>query len=96
MGSPPPEDAPEPSAQDAATAEATFEAAPSGATLLCGFPIPGFTFNLNFKIPGFDFAFPPTFFFALSLKCDLSDPIDADFGGGRVGDEGLDADPEFG
>lgn len=96
MGSPPPDDAPPADAQADASASASFEPSPSGATL-CGFGFPFFTFNisLTIKLPPFDF--PPLFFFALSLNCDLSNPIDAEvgFGGGRVGTEDPDADPEF-
>jgi hypothetical protein len=71
---------------------------PSGFEL-CGFkfpPIFNFNISFNFSFP-FDFQFPPTFFFAISLKCDLSDPLDVDFGfgGGRVGSRDLNADPEF-
>ncbi len=63
---------------------------------LCGFPIPGFEFNLQIPgIPPLPFEFPPQWFFALALKCDLSDPIALDAGlGERGGTLGLDQDPE--
>lgn len=83
--------------QASASASASFEPAPTGATL-CGFGIPAFKFNLSFKIPKFPpFPFPPNFAFFLQLKCDLSNPIDAgvSFGGGRVGTTGVDVDDEF-
>lgn len=64
---------------------------------LCGFTIPpNFFFNIGFgvKIPSFDF--PPLFFFALCMQCDLADPIDTEFGfgGGRVSNIDIDADDE--
>jgi len=98
MGFPPPVDAPLLPEQTQASVDASFIPAPTGP-LLCGFGIPGFTFNISFRLPGFpSFDFPPLFFFGLSFKCDLSNPIDADFGfgGGRTGTTGLDDDPEFG
>ncbi len=87
MGFEPPTDAPSLPAQAAASASIGFAPSPSGLTL-CGFAFPSFTFSLNFRLPGLPkFAFPPLFFFALSLKCDLANPVDADFGfgGGRKG-----------
>jgi hypothetical protein len=95
MGSPPPEDAPSPEEQDAATVDAGFEPSPTGATL-CGFGIPIFFFGLNLKIPGLSAEFP-SFDFFIALNCDLSDPIDGDFafGGGRVGSSDVDSDDEF-
>lgn len=94
MGSPPPEDAPPPEQQEQQVVDAGFKPSPSG-NLLCGFGIPLFIFNLKlptFKFPPFDF--PPKLFFALSLNCDLSNPIDAEvsFGGGRVSQS--DANPD--
>lgn len=93
-GSPPPEDAPSPEAQDQQAVDASFEASPSG-TVLCGFPIPGFSFSLSFNLPAFPFTFPPQFSLPLSLSCDLAQTFDEPDGGGRVGDLGLDADPEY-
>jgi len=95
VGFAPPEDAAPPEAQDAASASAGFSPSPSGPEI-CGFAVPTFSFNLSFNLPLPSFALPPQFFFALSLKCDLSDPIDADagFGGGRVGRDDLEKDPE--
>lgn len=65
----------------------------------CGFAIPGFKLNLSFDLSLVlpSFTFPPQFFFALSLSCDLSRPFSADFGvgGGRKGKVGLDLDPEY-
>lgn len=86
MGSPPPPDAPSVDAQASVDASISFEPSPSGASL-CGFKFPSFSFNITFRLPSFHFDFPPSFFFALSLKCDLSNPIDAEvgFGGGRIG-----------
>lgn len=84
MGSPPPEDAPPPAQQEQQIVEAGFEPSPKGASL-CGFGFPSFNFAIN--IPGFKLPdIPPKFFFALSLNCDLSNPIDVDvgFGGGRA------------
>lgn len=86
MGAAPPPDAPSPAQQAAVSADASFEPSPSGFSL-CGFGFPVFNFNLSlrFKFPPFDF--PPTFNFFIALNCDLSNPIDAEFGfgGGRVG-----------
>lgn len=97
MGFPPPPDAPDLPEQEAIGASASFQPAPTGLEI-CGFAIPGFGFNFSFRIPFPDFDFPPSWFFALALKCDLSNPIDADFGvgGGRVAApvEGLDVDFE--
>ena len=95
-GSPPPEDAPSPEAQDQSAVDASFEPTDSGISL-CGFAIPGFAFNLAFNIPfppAFDF--PPPFSLPLAIPCPLALAEDAPDGGGRVGDLGLDADPEFG
>jgi hypothetical protein len=87
MGFAPPEDAPSLPAREAASVSISFAPAPTGLSI-CGFTIPGFNFNLTFRLPGLPkFDFRPLFFFALALKCDLSNPIDADFGfgGGRMG-----------
>ncbi len=86
MGFAPPPDYPSPEAQGQATAQASFEPSPSGPSL-CGFGVP--TFNFSFALPSFDFppaGFPPQLNFGIALKCDLSDPLDAQFGfgGGRV------------
>jgi hypothetical protein len=73
-------------------------ASPSGFAI-CGFGLPIFLFGLSLRIPLFPpFPFPPTFSFFLMLRCDLSDPFDADFGfgGGRVVNADPDADDEFG
>ncbi len=97
-GSPPPIDGPPPAPSPPSPPQPpniSVGIAPTGP-LLCGFGIPGFQLSISFKIPGLDFAFPPSLFFALALKCDISDPIDASFGygGGRQGTPGLDQDPE--
>ncbi len=97
MGFAPPPDYPSPSAQDSAQADASFEPSPSGPSL-CGFGIP--TFSFNFSLPGFQFppaGFPPQLNFGIALKCDLSDPIDAQFGfgGGRVSNVDPAADQQF-
>ena len=87
MGFPPAPDAPSLPEQDSIGASISFQPSPTGLEL-CGFKIPGFSFNISFKLPKLpSFDFPPLFFFALSLKCDLSNPISADFGfgGGRTG-----------
>lgn len=93
MGASPPVDAPEPSAQAEASASVEFAPSPTGADL-CGFKIPSFSFNLGFNVnlvlPGIPFPQIPT----LALKCDLSDPIDLEFGGGRVG-SAPEEDPEL-
>lgn len=96
MGFAPPEDAPSPEEQAAVDASVGFEPSPTGASL-CGFGFPSFSFNfvLRFKFPPFDF--PPQFNFFIGLRCDLSNPLDAEFGfgGGRVGTSDVDQDPEF-
>lgn len=78
---------------------AGFSASPSGFAL-CGFQVPpSFTINLGFSFALPDFSLPiPNLFFGLCLSCDLSDPLDAEFGfgGGRVGTDDLEVDPEFG
>lgn len=97
MGSPPPEDGPpEPPDVPAPPSPPNLSIGiPPSGPLLCGFGIPGFQLNAFFTIPKLDFEIPKLFF-ALSLKCDISDPIDADFGfgGGRQAKTGLDDDPE--
>lgn len=95
MGFAPPEDAPSPEVQDAVQLDAGFEPSPSGATL-CGFGIPTFALNLAFKIPIPPFPTLPTFDYFITLNCDLSNPIDAEFGfgGGRVGTADVDSDDE--
>ncbi len=87
MGFAPPVDAPSLPDQAAVGASLSFAPAPSGLTL-CGFAFPSFAFNFSFRLPKLpSFSFPPSFFFALALKCDLANPVDANFGfgGGRVG-----------
>ena len=95
MGTAPPDDAPPPAEQSAASASASFEPSPTGAKL-CGFGFPSFSFSLDFKLPAIPPLIPklPTFDFMVHLNCDLSKPIDADFkfGGGRVGQTDPDAD----
>ena len=96
MGTAPPPDAPPPEEQAAVNLDAGFEPSPTGASI-CGFGVPSFFLSLNFIIPGFppDFGLP-IFDFFITLNCDLSDPIDADFsfGGGRVGQSDVDSDDE--
>lgn len=97
MGSPPPADAPSPEVQDATAAAASFASAVPTGPSICGLAIPGLPALPTFSLPSFDFGFPPTWLLpSLALKCDLSNPISADFGpgGGRVGVEDLEADPE--
>lgn len=97
MGSPPPADAPAPEVQDAAAAAGSFASAVPSGPSICGFALPGLPPLPSFALPIPDFGFPPAWLLpSLSLKCDLSDPISADFGpgGGRVGVEDLEADPE--
>ena len=95
MGSPPPPDLPPPPDPGSVVSAVPV---PTGAAI-CGFAIPGFVFGIDFKIPALPFDFPPTLFFGIALKCDLSDPLDVDvgFGGGRS-PSGPDPnrDPEFG
>lgn len=83
---PPPDAPPPPPAEEGGvvSAQAGFAASPPSASI-CGFGIPDFTFSFSINLPGFDFALP-NFNFALSLKCDLDDPVDAEvsFGGGRT------------
>lgn len=97
MGVPPPPDALDLPAQNAITISASFETPPIGISI-CGFPltIPPFGFNVSFSIPIPEFQFPPPFPFFLPMLCDLINPIASKYGGGRVGDPGLDADPEYG
>ena len=90
------EDAPPPEEQDQSIVDAGFEPSPTGNTL-CGFGFP--TFFLTANIPGFQFpppGFPPTLNLALSLNCDLSDPLSAElsFGGGRVSTQDVGSDPD--
>lgn len=95
MGTAPPPDAPPPDEQNQASIEVSFEPSPSGNTL-CGFGIPGFAFGVT--LPGFGFTLVlPNLNLALALSCDLSDPIDAEFGfgGGRIGSKDVDSDDEF-
>lgn len=96
MGVAPPKDAPPPEEQAAVEANATFEPSPTGANL-CGFGFPTFSFGLsfNFGLPSFQF---PQFNYFIQLNCDLSDPIDAEFGfgGGRQPQGEVDVDPEYG
>ncbi len=98
MGFPPPPDAPDVPTQVSIGISASFEPTTPGLLAMCGFKIPGFGFNLTFTFQLPPFQFPPLFFFALALKCDLANPIEAEvgFGGGRIGTSGLNADPEFG
>lgn len=77
--------------------EASFEPSPTGATL-CGFGFPSFAFSLKLPaLPPLPSLQLPTFDFMIALNCDLSDPIDAQFGfgGGRVGQTDVDADDEL-
>lgn len=96
MGFPPPKDAPPPEEQSQAGIDAGFEPSPTGAQL-CGFQLPGFQFSI--QLPGFQLPSIalPNLNLALSLNCDLSDPIDGEFGfgGGRVGTADVDQDDEF-
>ena len=81
-----PQDFPTPEESAGVDASAGFAPSPTGAQL-CGFGLPLFKFNVNFRLPGFPpSGFPPTFNYFLALNCDLSNPIDASFGygGGRV------------
>ncbi len=95
-GSPPPVDAPPPEEQEAEAADASFADSPSGSEL-CGFPttLPAIQLPPAFALPAIDFENPFQFDFALQLKCDLEDPVDAPDGGGRVGDTGLQDDPDY-
>jgi hypothetical protein len=94
-----PPDAPDLPTQLAAGVSASFQPTTPGILAMCGFKIPGFDFSLSFLLllPGFDF--PPSFFFlfALSLKCDLANPLEASvaFGGGRSPSYVADLDAEF-
>src|SRR5690606_4725338 len=95
MGTAPPPDAPPPEEQDQVRVEGGFEPSPTG-NALCGFGFP--FFGIGITIPGFNFPIVfPILNLALSLNCDLSDPIDGEFGfgGGRVGSKDVDQDDEF-
>ena len=96
MGTAPPEDAPSPAEQDAAAVEASFEPSPSG-DILCDFGVPSFQLSLNFQIPGIPSFTLPSFDYFLAMNCDLSDPLDAQFGfgGGRVASFDKDQDDAF-
>lgn len=96
VGSPPAPDAPSLADQASVSADVSFPPSPTAADI-CGFKIPPlFNFSLTAVIPFPSFKLPLPFSFALSLKCDLSDPIDAEvtFGGGRkpTGTEGMRAE----
>lgn len=82
MGFPPPVNLPP--GKPSASADVGFEPAPDGPSL-CGFGIPGFTFNFSIRFPLPTFDFPPNFNFMIGLNCDLANPISATvaFGGGR-------------
>jgi hypothetical protein len=79
------------------TVDAGFELAPTGPSL-CGFGIPGFSFNISFALPPLDIPPDLSFLIGLALQCDLSDPLDVSFGpgGGRkpTGDD-PDLDPDY-
>lgn len=95
-GSPPAPDAPPPEVQDVISVDVSFPPAPDAASI-CGFAIPPhFSFALNINIPFPNFKLPLPFNFSLALKCDLSDPLDAEvsFGGGRkaTGEQGAKAE----
>lgn len=89
----PPVDLPPPSAQDSATASASFEPSPTGSTL-CGFGIPGFAFSLDLIGFEFDLDFPPQLNFGIALNCSLSDPFEVEFGGGRASNYDPDVEDE--
>jgi hypothetical protein len=99
VGYPPPPDFPPPEQQAGIEAEASFAPTPGGPSL-CGFVLPTFGWRLSYRLPAFPpFPFPPTFNFFLGLNCDLSNPIEAEFGfgGGRASTgTSPDYDEEFG
>lgn len=85
MGVAPPEDAPSLTDQDVVQADVSFPPSPTAADI-CGIKIPpSFQFSIALNIPFPNFELPLPFMFALALKCDLDDPLDAEvsFGGGR-------------
>lgn len=94
-----PPDAPDLPTQLAAGVSGSFQPTTPGILALCGFKIPGFDFSLSFVLllPSFDF--PPSFFFlfALTLNCDLANPLEATvaFGGGRTPSHVEELDAEF-
>lgn len=96
-GSPPPTDAPSVAEQQAAASPVAL-APPAAGADLCGFALPGFAFNLTFRLPDPLGAidFPPSFGFAVGLRCDVDNPFEIVPGGGRQGTLGLTDDPEFG
>lgn len=96
MGYPPPPDLPPVDQQPAFSAGASFEPSPTGLEV-CGFGIPIFTYNVNLRLPFEIPPFPPTFNFLVALACDLSNPLEAEFGfgGGRVQNITPDEDEEF-
>lgn len=73
-------------------------AAPSGAAGLCGFALPQIPGFPSFQLPPFppSFDIPPAIPIALPPLCTLTKSIaeSAGYGGGRVGRDDLDADPE--
>lgn len=86
VGTPPAPDAPSLEGQASANASIEFPPSPSAADI-CGFKIPPrFTFNLSVQLPIPNFKLPLPFNLSIALKCDLSDPLDAEvsFGGGRT------------
>lgn len=95
MGFPPPPNAPDLPQQAATSAELAFPPAPTGPEL-CGFEVPGFTFNVSFSLPPLPtFDFPPELNFALPLNCDLANAFPEVSGGGRKPNPPP-PDPEFG
>jgi hypothetical protein len=85
MGSPPPPDAPPPEDQAIVQADISFPPSPTAADI-CGFKIPpSFSIHFALNIPFPNFSLPLPFNFSLALKCDLSDPLEAEvsFGGGK-------------
>lgn len=85
VGTPPAPDAPDLDQQASISADVSFPPSPTAADI-CGFKIPpSFSFNLSVNLPIPNFKLPLPFNLSIALKCDLSDPLDAEvsFGGGR-------------
>lgn len=88
MGQPPPPPEPDAADQDVVDAGVDFDPSPPTASSICGFKFPpSFHFFFSFHLPGLPACLVDPLSCIpipwLSLRCDLSDPIGAGWGGGR-------------